>query len=388
MNLSLNNEMLSPSQFAEKMTANVIRYYNDPETCFSIANELFHSSYCQWSDSEKIRSLMSFFRDCYKAYSAEEKRELGNRFLSFTSNLNLDERTYDQLFESFFLLIRKRSEASDFIVNSIQKDCYMSVVNKKFKEEFHSPDFSLFRDIFVRRIEEIADYLYDETYLSIAQALTDRYTLYDSVMKALLKRNKQKVLLAFLNNGNLLISSECLEAIIQYAKKNGLSDLLKYAYHTFLYKTSVTFDDFYSYYVLLSDKEREMDAVYLEKIIEANNLESPFLISQRRKKNPLLLKGLTVKEFGFLSDIIKEDYKKEYLPYLIASIKNRLSFIGNDYSDLFSCLEKFKEDWKEILKLKELNEVSHSHDAFRKQYFLMLLETDSLSFANIKVYQD
>lgn len=378
---------LSVSAFQERTTAAVVRYYNSPDDCFKLVKESYFKNSLAWTEGEKILALMNYFRDCYKAYNADEKRKIYLRFLSLSDELDLSEKGFERLFSSFFLLIRKRSESSDFIVSAIRHDCYADIVNTEFVQEYDEEDSSLFRDVFVRRICEIVDHLYDSTISAIASRMTDRYTMYDNVLHALLEKGKDSLVIVFLNNGNLLISKECLNDIILYAKKKDSSRLLKAAYHTFLFKNSINFSSFYSYYNMLSEKEKEEDSMYLKRIIEVNHLEKPFFIMKRQQRDRDLLNGLTIDEFTTLSEIIQKDYGDVFFPYLVSAMKKRLKYQSGNDEDILFCLNHYQNYEKELLSMKELSDYSLTHSSFRKEYLILLMKNDCLSKCDIKKYQ-
>ncbi|MCR4697810.1 MAG: hypothetical protein K5762_00435 [Bacilli bacterium] len=385
--VSISADVLSPTAYCEKMTSLIVKNYDQPEECFVVARKVFKENYENWSSMEQIKAVMSLFRDAYRAYANEEKRKLGDRFLAFTKGLNLEPTTFSRLYESFLFLIKKRPEGLDFICKAITYDCYMDVINEDIVNEYSSYDTPIYRDLFIRRIQSLADYLYDTTYLYIAKNMTDRYTMYDDVIYALLERKKDIVIASFLANANLLISKECLDKIVAYAKKNDDSSLLKAAYHTLLFKGRVTFTDFMGYYMLLSPQERNENAYSLERIIQANHLEKAYGILSGKRNDATVLRGLSLEEFALLSDIIKEKYPDKYQKYILQAIDRKTEKFDSRYDDLFACLEKYPEDIRVFLEHPGIKKSSLYSEKFRYQYLKMLKQQDMLSKAEIKYYR-
>jgi hypothetical protein len=374
------------TRYSEKMTSLIVKNYDSPDKFFSMARNLFLKYYSSWSEMGKIQAIMNLFRDAYRAYNAIERSKLGNRFLNFCTGLKMKPTTYNRLFVSFWLLIRKRAENRDFIVKAIRLDCFMDGVNQEFVEEFNSADSPIYREVFSSRIEEIADYIYDDTYFYIAEHSLDQYTLYDQVMKALLKRGKEKVLISFLKNRNLLVSKECYQEIISYATEKQMKELLKFAYHNFLFKYSVSFEDFFSYYQLLNEEERIQEQYYLNRIVEANHLEKPFLIMQDEEDDPSCLKNLSMDEFSSLSDMIQTKFADTYSEYLLSAIEKRWKRGGEDYQDVFSCLRHYPHVGREVLLSSCLWEISLHDENSRKEYVFLLHANGLLEEAGIYSY--
>ncbi len=379
---------LTSTQYSEKMTSLIVRHYDVPTKFFAYAKKIYLENYKAWFNMEKIKAITNLFRDGYKAYGVEERNKLINRFFQFVDGLELDQKTYDRLFVAFWFLIKKRSDSRDFLIRAIKNPFFQNGVNQEFMEEFNSHDTSLYRELFSDSIEEIADYLYDSTYLFIAENSFDQYTLYDRVIAALMKRGKDVVLIAFLKNKNLLLSKECYESIISYAKDGHSKELLKFAYHNFLFKYNVNFQDFFSYYQLLSDEEKESEAYYLNRVVEANHLEKPFQIMSDDDDNPSTLKNLTIEEFSFLNDVIMTKFSNDYQEHLISAIERRAKISSDDYLDVFSCLGKYPDIGNDVLLLPCLKKMSYNDPKTRKAYLLVLRKNNLLDAIGIHIHQE
>lgn len=380
--VSLNG--LSASSFGEKLTSLIIKLYEEPEECFSIALEGYIQNESSYTAQERIRIVLNFFRDCYKAYNSVERRKLGDRFLSFVDHVHLLKKEYERLYESFFLLIRKREECPDFIVHAIQKDVFMDVVNRDIMEGYEDSMNPFYRELFLRRIKDLSPYLYDDTYLHIASLMSDRYTMYDEVIDTLLKDRKENVIIAFLQNRNLLISKECLDHLISFAREMNLPQLLKYSYHTFLFKNSVSFEDFLFYYNLLTPKEREEDKEYLKKVILVNHLEKPFLIF-RGKTQESLLDGLAIKDFVCLSNVIKKNF--DYSEALLQSFEKRVSVYTPEYQDILSLFERYPDQEERLLLCHCFDMYTKKIPSLRLSYLKRLKEKNLLEKMNIHPYK-
>lgn len=374
--------------FSEKMLGLVVTYYNKPDEFFVIAKNVFINSYKTWKLGQASSALISLFRNCYRAYNSEEKRKLGERIISFTVDLELSQTTFTKVYESMFFTFGKRMDGMNFLLSAIKYPQYQDAINNDFVEEFESVD-SFYRDLFLKKNDELSSYLYDSTYLSIAEKMTDRYTIYDNVLLNLLKNNKTNIIIAFLNNKNLLITKDCLSQIISYARKKKEVGLLKTAYRTYLFKNNISFVEFYEYYNLLTAEEREEETYFLNRIVNANHLEKPFAIMNKDSiPDEDLLLGLTINDFNFLASIIKKDYKDVYLKYLISSFKKRLNIISKNDDDIFELFDKYSENIHELLNVKGLNEYSFNSTTFRRKYLLFLIKGNMMNETNIHLYEE
>lgn len=379
---------LTSTQYSEKMTSLIVRCYDSPAKFFDYAKKIYLENYLSWYNMEKIKAITNLFRDGYKAYGLEERNKLTKRFLLFVKDLELDQNTFDRLFVAFWFLIKKRNDSRAFLIMAIRTPYFQNGVNQEFMEEFNSHDSPLYREVFTGKIEEIADYLYDSTYIYIAEHSFDQYTLYDDVMKALMKRGKNDLLIAFLKNKNVLISKECYQEIISYANTSQSKELLKFTYHNFLFKYSVSFEDFFSYYQLLSAEEKESEAYYLNRIVEANHLEKPYQIMSDEDDNPTTLKNLTIQEFSSLNEIVRKKFPDDYQNYLFEAIERRGKIKSDDYLDVFDCLLKYPSLKEEILLSSHLRNMSFNDEKSRKAYLCLLKDKNLLSGAGIHIYQE
>lgn len=382
------NLNITSARFSERMSALIVKYYNVPTKFFSYAKKIYEENYMSWMKMEKVNTIIRLFRDGYKAYNASEREKLPTRFLDFCHGLKLDQQTFDKLFFSFWLLVRKRKESRLFLVDALKSDMFNNGVNMEFIEDFNALDSPLFRETFVEKIDEIGEYLYDSTYIFIAQNSFDQYTLYDSIIFSLMRRGKDNIIIEFLKNKNILLSKECYQSIIDYATNRQSKELLKFAYHNFLFKYSVKFKDFYTYYQLLTEEEKKTENYYLNRVVEANHLEKPFQIIQDEENNPSVLKNLTIDEFSFLSDMIMTKYEDSYSEYLLSSIERRSKMECENYLDVFSCLEKYT-NLNDIFYLSSvLKEISLHDEKTRKTYLNIMLSKGLLKRVDIHSYQE
>lgn len=377
-------EGLSASSFSEKLTSLIIKLYEEPEDCFSIALKGYIQNESSYTAMERLKVILGFFRDCYKAYGSAEKSRLGERFLAFVDHVHLSKKEYERLYESFFLLIRKREECPEFIVHAIQKDVFMDVINRDIIQGYTDTLNPFYRDLFLRKIKELSPYLYDDTYLHIASFMSDRYTLYDDVIETLLKDKKEMIVIAFLQNKNLLISKECMDHLISYAREEKMPMLLKYAYRTFLFKNSVSFDDFLFYYNILTPIEREENKEYLKKIILVNHLEKPFLIF-RGKKDESLLDGLTIRDFNCLCDIIKKNF--DYENALLQSFEKRVALYRPDYQDILTLFENYPSQEEKLLLCPSFDMYTKKIPSLRLFYLSRLKKDGLLEKMNLHPYK-
>lgn len=384
---NMDSEKITSYKYSEKMTSLIVKMYDSPDEFFSVAQKIYLENYLSWLGMEKVRTIANLFRDAYRAYPIAERKKLGDRFLSFTRPIKMEEKQFSRLFGSFWLLMRKRPEAASFLVKAIKDEHFTSGVNEEFVEEYNSAENPLLREIFASRIEQIADYLSDSTFLYIAENSLDQYTLFDMVIYALLKRKKEAILIAFLKNKNILISKECYEKIISFAKKEKLFSLLKFAYHNFLFANSVNFSTFYQYYSLLSDEEKEEQENYLLRVVEANHLEKPYLLIQGGESKKDILKYLTLDEFASLSSLIKEKYKNEYADYLLSALGKRCQRETMDSKDIDLCISCYPEMKKELLFSPALKEYSFKSEEKRKDYLLMLIKENLMKESSLVIYQ-
>ncbi len=384
---NMESEKLTSYKYSEMMTSLIVKMYDSPDDFFSIAQKIYLENYLSWLGMEKVRTIANLFRDAYRAYPLSERKKLGDRFLSFTKPLKMDESHFSRLFGSFWLLMRKRPEATSFLVKAIRDEHFTLGVNQEFVDEYNSQDNPLLREIFASRIEQIADSLSDSTFLYIAENSLDQYTLFDMVIYALLKRKKEQILIAFLRNKNILISKECYEKIISFAKEERLFSLLKFAYHNFLFANSVNFSEFYQYYSLLSDEEKEEQENYLSRVVEANHLEKPYLLIQGGESKKEILKYLTLDEFTSLSSLIKEKYKDEYATYLLSALEKRCQRETSDSKDIYLCISCYPEIKKDLLFSSFVKEYSYRSEEKRRDYLLMLAKNHLLEESCLMIYQ-
>lgn len=383
----MDSEKITSYKYSEKMTSLIVKMYDSPDEFFSVAQKIYLENYLSWLGMEKVRTIANLFRDAYRAYPITERKKLGDRFLLFTKPLKMETSQFSRLFGSFWLLMRKRPEASSFLVKAIRNEHFTSGVNEEFVDEYNSQENPLLREIFASKIEQIADFIFDSTFLYIAENSLDQYTLFDMVIYALLKRKKEQILIAFLKNKNILISKECYERIIAFAKDENLFSLLKFAYHNFLFANNVNFTEFYQYYSLLSNEEKEEQDSYLSRVVEANHLEKPYLLIQGGENKKEILKYLTLDEFSSLSSLIKEKYKNEYADYLLSALEKRCQRGMLDSKDIYFCISCYPEMKRELLFSPALKEYSYRSEEKRKDYLLMLAKNDLMEESSLLIYQ-
>lgn len=381
------NQPLFYSCFCEKMTAFMIRQYNNVPSFFKVAKEVFLLNWQHFSPQEQSKAIIHIFRDAYRTFNYHEKCKLHLRFIDFTKNLPLTDKVFDNLFYSFLLLVKNRVESGMFIIKAAACECYADAVNNLVVDKFFSDDFSLLRNLSADEAQALVRYLYDSTLLYIARNISTSYYDYDDLLIGVIKERKMKVLDVFLSNPYIIFDDYVIDVLDATFKDVTDISLRKTVLRAKTHGYDVSFSTFVDYYRLLSKEERERESEELNRIAHDNRFVKGYEILVGGFKGKNGLKGLSLDNFISLSDIIKENYSGMYQETLISLLKTSLKKESYDNDDVILCMEKYPEIILDMLKIPEIEEISLFGEEYRYRVLTILKKQNLLDKLSLLKYR-
>ena len=388
-NLSEKEELslrLTSTEYVERMVSLLIKLYSEPETFFTRAKLLYEQMYHSWLEGDKVSAVIQVFRHAYNAYAREERIKLVSRFAIFTDGIQYANKTKRRLYDAFALFANHKYSLSSLVKILIKKENFIDCINEHFQNAFCSLEYSQYQTLFIKDIETISPYLYDETYKVIGENLPYNYDHYDSVINELIKSGRSNLVSLFLSNKNCTVTMACLQSTLEYAQNHQDDVLRKIVLRTILRQEQVSFSLFFQYYQMLNEKEKETEHSFLERIATSNHFEKGYSIMIKDGQDENALKNLSIKEFISLSEIIKNQYVGVYLPYLISAINKSTKLLLDASNEVFECLQKYNEERKVLLQLPLVKELSYRSNRVRRLYLMWVKENDLLFENKISIY--